>query len=105
MEKKLQVLPLIPLRGLTIFPHMVLHFDVGREKSLLAVEEAMLNGQKIFLTSQKEAKIEDPDESDIYNIGAICNIKQILKLPGDTVRVLVEGENRARLRSEEHTSE
>ncbi|AEB76797.1 ATP-dependent protease La [Clostridium botulinum BKT015925] len=76
---------------------MVLHFDVGREKSLLAVEEAMLNGQKIFLTSQKEAKIEDPDESDIYNIGAICNIKQILKLPGDTVRVLVEGENRARL--------
>ncbi|CAG7839392.1 Lon protease 1 [Clostridium haemolyticum] len=97
MEKKLQVLPLIPLRGLTIFPHMVLHFDVGREKSLLAVEEAMLNGQKIFLTSQKEAKIEDPDESDIYNIGAICNIKQILKLPGDTVRVLVEGENRARL--------
>src|SRR3712207_1585681 len=57
----------------------------------------MLNGQKIFLTSQKEAKIEDPDESDIYNIGAICNIKQILKLPGDTVRVLVEGENRARL--------
>ncbi|KEI02522.1 endopeptidase La [Clostridium botulinum] len=97
MEKKLQILPLIPLRGLTIFPHMVLHFDVGREKSLLAVEEAMLNGQKIFLTSQKEAKIEDPDESDIYNIGAICNIKQILKLPGDTVRVLVEGENRARL--------
>ncbi|KEI01747.1 endopeptidase La [Clostridium botulinum] len=97
MEKKLQILPLIPLRGLTIFPHMVLHFDVGREKSLLAVEEAMLNGQKIFLTSQKEAKIEDPGESDIYNIGAICNIKQILKLPGDTVRVLVEGENRARL--------
>ncbi|MFU0824689.1 endopeptidase La [Clostridium sp.] len=97
MEKNLKVLPLIPLRGLTIFPHMVLHFDVGREKSLLAVEEAMLNGQEIFLVSQREAKIEDPEEDDIFKVGTICNIKQILKLPGDTVRVLVEGESRAKL--------
>lgn len=97
MEKQLKVLPLIPLRGITIFPHMVLHFDVGREKSLLAVEEAMLNGQEIFLAPQREAKIEEPEEEDIFDIGTICNIKQILKLPGDTVRVLVEGENRARL--------
>ncbi|EDS78034.1 endopeptidase La [Clostridium massiliodielmoense] len=97
MENSQKVLPLIPLRGLTIFPHMVLHFDVGREKSLLAVEEAMINGQEIFLASQKEAKIEEPDENEIYNIGAICNIKQVLKLPGDTVRVLVEGISRAKL--------
>ncbi|QGU94255.1 endopeptidase La [Clostridium bovifaecis] len=97
MEKNLKVLPLIPLRGLTIFPHMVLHFDVGREKSLLAVEEAMLNGQEIFLASQREAKIEEPEEDDIFKVGTICNIKQILKLPGDTVRVLVEGESRAKL--------
>ncbi|KYH29242.1 MULTISPECIES: endopeptidase La [Clostridium] len=97
MEKNLKVLPLIPLRGLTIFPHMVLHFDVGREKSLLAVEEAMLNGQEIFLVSQREAKIEEPEEDDIFKVGTICNIKQILKLPGNTVRVLVEGENRAKL--------
>ncbi|KGM95855.1 peptidase [Clostridium novyi A str. 4552] len=97
MENNQKVLPLIPLRGLTIFPHMVLHFDVGREKSLLAVEEAMINGQEIFLASQKEAKIEEPDENEIYNIGAICNIKQVLKLPGDTVRVLVEGISRAKL--------
>ncbi|MCY6369664.1 endopeptidase La [Clostridium ganghwense] len=97
MEKESRVLPLIPLRGITIFPHMVLHFDVGREKSLLAVEEAMLNGQEIFLASQKEAKIEEPKEDEIFNIGTICNIKQILKLPGDTVRVLVEGESRAKL--------
>jgi len=97
MEKQLKVLPLIPLRGITIFPHMVLHFDVGREKSLLAVEEAMLNGQEIFLAPQREAKIEEPEEEDIFDIGTICNIKQILKLPGDTVRVLVEGEYRAKL--------
>lgn len=97
MEKELKVLPLIPLRGITIFPHMVLHFDAGREKSLLAIEEAMLNGQEIFLVSQKEAKIEEPEEDDIFTIGTVCNIKQILKLPGDTVRVLVEGENRAKL--------
>ena len=97
MENKLKNLPLIPLRGITIFPYMVLHFDVGREKSILALEEAMLKDQEIFLITQKDAKIEDPKEEDIYEIGTICNIKQILKLPGDTVRVLVEGENRAKV--------
>lgn len=97
MDKDKKVIPLIPLRGITIFPYMVLHFDVGREKSILALEEAMLSEQKIFLAAQKEAKIEEPSEDDIFNIGTICNIKQILKLPGDTVRVLVEGESRGRL--------
>lgn len=97
MDNGNKVLPLIPLRGITIFPYMVLHFDVGREKSILALEEAMLNGQEIFLVSQKDAKMEEPDEDDIYNIGTICNIKQLLKLPGDTVRVLVEGVSRAKL--------
>ncbi|WP_125152842.1 endopeptidase La [Clostridium rectalis] len=98
MEKNSKVLPLIPLRGIIIFPYMVMHFDVGREKSILALEEAMLNGQEIFLAAQKEAKVEEPDESDIFTTGTICNIKQILKLPGDTVRVLVEGETRAKLK-------
>ncbi len=97
MDKNLKILPLIPLRGITIFPYMVIHFDVGREKSILALEEAMLVDQKIFLVSQKEAKVEEPEEEDIYTMGTICNIKQILKLPGDTVRVLVEGESRGRL--------
>ncbi|MCH5138126.1 endopeptidase La [Clostridiaceae bacterium UIB06] len=97
MDKNMIVIPLIPLRGITVFPYMILHFDVGREKSILALEEAMLSDQKIFLAAQKEAKIEEPDENDIFNIGTICNIKQILKLPGDTVRVLVEGESRGRL--------
>ncbi len=98
MDKNLKVLPLIPLRGITVFPYMVLHFDVGRKKSILALEEAMLVDQKIFLIAQKEAKIEEPDEEDIFKVGTICNIKQILKLPGDTVRVLVEGETRGELK-------
>jgi ATP-dependent Lon protease len=97
MDKDLKLFSMIPLRGITIFPNMVLHFDVGREKSILALEEAMLDKQEIFLVSQKKAKTEEPDENDIHEIGTICLIKQILKLPGDTVRVLVEGKNRAKI--------
>ncbi|GFR36473.1 endopeptidase La [Thermobrachium celere] len=88
-------LPLIPLRGLTIFPHMVLHFDVGRQKSIAALEEAMVNDQTILLVTQKDLKVEDPTFDDIYKIGTVSKIKQILKLPGDSIRVLVEGLNRA----------
>ena len=97
MDKNIKLLPLIPLRGMNIFPYMVLHFDVGREKSILALEDAMLNNQEIFLVSQKLSKIEEPEEKDIYTIGTVCNIKQILKLPGDTIRVLVEGIHRGKI--------
>lgn len=97
MGKENRELPLIPLRGITIFPYMVLHFDVGREKSIQALEEAMLNGQEIFLIAQKDAKIENPHIDDIFDIGTLCSIKQLLKLPGDTVRVLVEGKSRAKI--------
>ncbi|SHJ85896.1 ATP-dependent Lon protease [Clostridium amylolyticum] len=97
MKKEIKVLPLIPLRGITIFPYMVLHFDVGREKSIAALEEAMLNNAEIFLSAQKDAKTEEPKEEDIYNVGTLCSIKQLLKLPGDTVRVLVEGIKRGRI--------
>jgi len=97
MDKNTKLLPLIPLRGMNIFPYMVLHFDVGREKSILALEDAMLNNQEIFLVSQKISKIEQPEEKDIYSIGTVCNIKQILKLPGDTIRVLVEGLKRGKI--------
>ncbi|MBU3191576.1 endopeptidase La [Clostridium bowmanii] len=97
MDKNTKLLPLIPLRGMNIFPYMVLHFDVGREKSILALEDAMLNNQEIFLVSQKQSKIEQPEDKDIYSIGTVCNIKQILKLPGDTIRVLVEGLKRGKI--------
>lgn len=97
MKKKLDIFPLIPLRGMTIFPYMVMHFDVGREKSILALEEAMSKEQKIFLATQKQAIVELPDEENIYSVGTICSVKQLLKLPGDTVRVLVEGVKRAKI--------
>ncbi|WP_027632314.1 endopeptidase La [Clostridium hydrogeniformans] len=98
MKKEEKILPLIPLRGMVIFPNMILHFDVGREKSLMALEEAMINEQKIFLSAQKEARVEEPSQDDIYEIGTICTIKQLLKLPGDTVRVLVEGVERGKIK-------
>lgn len=98
MDKKLKYIPLIPLRGITIFPYMVLHFDVGREKSKLALEDAMASGQKVFLSSQKEYGIENPKQKDIYKVGTVCNIKQILKLPNGIVRVLVEGKTRGKIK-------
>ncbi|MCX7842898.1 MAG: endopeptidase La [Clostridia bacterium] len=94
---KKQVLPLLPLRGLTVFPYMILHFDVGRAKSIKALEEAMINNQLIFLVAQKDAKNDAPNEEDIFSVGTISKVKQLLKLPGDTIRVLVEGLSRAEI--------
>jgi ATP-dependent Lon protease len=87
-------LPLIPLRGMCIYPDMVIHFDVGRQKSILALEEAMVGDQMIFLVTQNDFDIEDPGENDIYQIGTIAKIKQLLKMPGNIIRVLVEGQTR-----------
>ena len=92
-------LPMLPLRGLMVFPHMVLHFDVGRKKSIAALEQAMMADQKIFLVAQREIDVDDPGIDDIYHVGTIASIKQVLKLPGDNIRVLVEGRNRAILRA------
>jgi len=90
-------LPLLPLRGLSIFPSMVLHFDVGREKSIRALEEAMMKDQLILLVTQKEAHTDIPTLDDLYKTGTVSKIKQLLKLPGDTIRVLVEGVVRAEI--------
>ncbi|WP_430884925.1 endopeptidase La [Fusibacter sp. JL216-2] len=95
--KKYVEMPLIPLRGLSIFPYMVLHFDVGRDRSIKALEEAMIKDQKIFLTTQMDIDVDLPEEGDFYEIGTICKIKQMLKLPGDAIRVLVEGLSRAKI--------
>ena len=93
-------IPVIPLRGLVIFPEMVLHFDVGRSKSIAALKSAMNNDQKVFLVCQKDASVDDPDIDDIYDIGVVCNIKQMLKIPNsNNLRVVVEGEERAALNS------
>ncbi len=92
-------LPLLPLRGLMVFPYMVLHFDVGRKKSIAALENAMLGDQRIFLVAQRDMEVDYPDINDIYHVGTIATIKQVLKLPGDNIRVLVEGKTRAILRA------
>ena len=90
-------LPLLPLRGVVVFPNMVLHLDVGRERSINALDEAMVNDNKILLVAQKDAKIDDPVSDDLFPLGTIANIKQMLKLPGGTIRVLVEGLGRAQI--------
>ncbi len=97
VEKR--TLPLIPIRGIGIFPDTVIHFDIGRERSINALEEAMLEDSDIFLTVQKEADIDTPKEDDFYEVGVICKIKQMIKMPGDNIRVLVEGINRAKISS------
>ncbi|MDO4869957.1 MAG: endopeptidase La [Bacillota bacterium] len=91
VEAEFLDLPMIPLRGLSVFPNMVLHFDIGREKSINALEKAMVNNQYIFLSSQRDENTDLPTTKDFYEIGTIAKIKQMLKLPGDSIRVLVEG--------------
>ena len=93
------VMPALALRGLTIFPNMLLHFDVGREASIKALDESMSTGQPIFLVAQRDLSVEDPGEEDLYRIGTISTVRQILRLPGGSVRVMVEGVSRGRLQS------
>ena len=90
-------LPLLPLRGILVFPYMVIHLDVGRERSMAAIEEAMLGDRIILLASQKETEIDLPTAEDLYQMGTIAEIKQLLKLPGGTMRVLVEGISRGQV--------
>jgi ATP-dependent Lon protease len=97
-RKKEIIVPLLPLRGLLVYPTMVLHLDVGREKSVQALEKAMVEDHIIFLTTQKDVAIDDPTEDDIYNIGTLTQVKQMLKLPNGTIRVLVEGLHRAEIK-------
>lgn len=93
------IVPLLPLRGLLVYPTMVLHLDVGRERSVEALEKAMVDDHLIFLTTQKDIAIDDPSEEDLYEIGTLTKVKQMLKLPNGTIRVLVEGLNRAKIES------
>ena len=91
------VLPAIALRGTTILPGMIVHFDVSRERSVKAIEAAMLHGQKIFLVTQIDPEVESPDLAGVYHVGTIAYIKQVVKLPQNLLRVLVEGTGRATL--------
>jgi ATP-dependent Lon protease len=97
--KEYREVAMLPLRGLLVFPYTVIHLDVGRKKSIQAIEESMLDTKEIFLATQKEAQTDDPEEEEIYTIGTVAEIRQVLKMPGGTMRVLVEGLYRAEVQS------
>lgn len=94
-EERNVILPVLPLRGLVLFPEMMLHFDIGRKKSALAIDQAMRTNQTIFITSQKDINITDPKENDLYRVGVIARVIQVLKQPENVIRVVVEGICRA----------
>src|SRR5690606_11696557 len=89
--------PLLPLRDVIIFPHMVVPLFVGREKSIAALEKAAKNGNELFLVTQKAASVLNPERDDVYDIGTVVNIIQMLRLPDNTVKVLIEGKHRAQI--------
>ena len=97
MKQPISILPAIALRGTTILPDMIVHFDVSRERSMKAIEAAMLQDEKIFLVTQKDPEMETPGITDLYKVGTVAYIKQVVKLPHDLLRVLVEGVERAEL--------
>lgn len=97
MEDLIQILPVVALRGMTVLPDMVIHFDVSRERSIKAIEQAMLRDQRIFLVTQKDPQSEEPGPEDLYRIGTIAAVKQVIKMPHSIVRVLAEGIERAEL--------
>ena len=103
MSEQKKILPAVALRGMTVMPEMVVHFDISRERSVKAVQEAMLNDQTVFLVTQKKIDTDTPDQEELYSVGIIAKVKQVLKMPKNVLRVLVTGEQRARLVSLEQT--
>ncbi len=97
MTQPIEILPAIALRGTTILPDMIVHFDISREKSIKAVEAAMVKDQRVFLITQKDPETENPGIQDLYQVGTVAFVKQVVKLPQDVLRVLVEGYDRAEL--------
>jgi len=98
-----RTLPLLPLRGMMVFPYMMIHLDVGRERSMAALEQAMVEDREIFLTAQLDAETDKPGLADIYTVGTVAEIRQLVKMPGESVRVLVEGQHRAIIRDYRET--
>ena len=96
-QNHIKAYPCVPLRGISIFPNTIVHFDIGRDKSVRALEAAMADDKLIFVSSQKDESVLIPTFNDIYDVGTIVKVKQMLKINGDVVRILVEGINRAKI--------
>lgn len=97
MEKERKTLPLLPMRGVVVFPYMMIHIDVGRKRSMEALEAAMAEDREVVLVAQRDEEMETPAPEDLYEIGTVAEVNQLIRLPGDSVRVLVEGKKRARV--------
>ena len=93
-----ETIPLLPLRGITVFPGMLISFDVERAVSVAALNAALSGNQEVFLVAQKDISVDLPEQDDLYHVGTVCTVKQILRIPGTSfVKIMVEGLHRARL--------
>ena len=104
-ERKIMELPLLASRGVIVFPHMVIPLLVGRDKSIAALEDAMMEEKKIVIAAQKDEAVEEPEIDDIYSFGTIAEVKQLVKLPNDMMKVVVEGIERAEIKEYLDTDE
>ena len=92
MDTEILKIPAVALRGMVILPGMIAHFDISRDRSIRAIEQCMMDSQKIFLSAQKDVEQEEPGADDVYHIGVIAEVKQVIKLQNNIVRILVEGQ-------------
>ena len=97
METKPRLMPLLPLRGMLVFPGMIINLDVGRDKSVAALEECLAHGRQIMLSVQKDVEVEDPKREDVYEIGTVCQVQHVTKLNNGIMRAQIEGLYRARI--------
>ena len=94
MTSQIHTMPLIPMRGMLVFPYMMIHLDIGRPASIAALEQAMMTDHEVLLVTQRDAEIENPEERDLFDVGTVAEIQRLVKLPDGSVRILAEGQTR-----------
>ena len=99
MTKNIRTLPMIPMRGMLVFPYMMVHLDIGRAASIAALEQAMMTDHVVLLVTQRDAEVEEPRERDLYDVGTVAEIQRLLKMPDGSVRILIEGQARGKIRA------
>ena len=98
MTSQIHTMPLIPMRGMLVFPYMMIHLDIGRPASIAALEQAMMTDHEVLLVTQRDAEIENPEERDLFDVGTVAEIQRLVKLPDGSVRILAEGQTRGKIR-------